>query len=65
MIENSYMEGLPDDQLLDFKISNPHQIFWPRVRTSLIRKEKKIGRNEPCPCGSKVKYKKCCLNNNA
>jgi len=20
----------------------------------------KIGRNEPCPCGSKVKYKKCC-----
>lgn len=21
----------------------------------------KIGRNEPCPCGSGVKYKKCCL----
>jgi hypothetical protein len=20
----------------------------------------KIGPNEPCPCGSKVKYKKCC-----
>lgn len=19
------------------------------------------GRNEPCPCGSKLKYKKCCL----
>ena len=22
--------------------------------------EKKIGRNEPCPCGSGKKYKKCC-----
>lgn len=22
---------------------------------------KKIGRNEPCPCGSGLKYKKCCL----
>jgi preprotein translocase subunit SecA len=22
----------------------------------------KIGRNEPCPCGSGLKYKKCCLN---
>jgi uncharacterized protein YecA (UPF0149 family) len=21
----------------------------------------KIGRNEPCPCGSGRKYKKCCL----
>ncbi len=21
---------------------------------------KKIGRNEPCPCGSEKKYKKCC-----
>ena len=23
---------------------------------------RKIGRNEPCPCGSGKKYKKCCLN---
>ncbi|GGM29899.1 hypothetical protein GCM10009425_45590 [Pseudomonas asuensis] len=22
---------------------------------------KKYGRNEPCPCGSGIKYKKCCL----
>ena len=26
---------------------------------------KKIGRNEPCPCGSGKKYKKCCLNKSA
>ncbi len=22
---------------------------------------KKIGRNQPCPCGSSRKYKRCCL----
>ncbi|MGZ8511446.1 MAG: SEC-C metal-binding domain-containing protein [Chitinophagaceae bacterium] len=22
----------------------------------------KIGRKDPCPCGSGKKYKKCCLN---
>ncbi len=25
-----------------------------------VRKAKKIGRNDPCPCGSGKKYKKCC-----
>lgn len=25
-------------------------------------KKKKIGRNDPCPCGSGKKYKHCCLN---
>lgn len=25
------------------------------------RTQPKIGRNQPCPCGSGKKYKKCCL----
>lgn len=25
-------------------------------------KSKKVGRNDPCPCGSGVKFKRCCLN---
>ncbi|MBL4615475.1 MAG: UPF0149 family protein [Magnetovibrio sp.] len=29
---------------------------------SLDDTELKIGRNDPCPCGSGQKYKKCCLN---
>ncbi len=29
-----------------------------------IKRDIKIGRNEPCPCGSGKKYKKCCLNKN-
>ena len=24
--------------------------------------DKKVGRNDPCPCGSGKKYKKCCIN---
>jgi len=28
--------------------------------TSPARKGKKVGRNEPCPCGSGKKYKRCC-----
>ena len=27
----------------------------------VVREGPKIGRNEPCPCGSGKKYKKCCL----
>ena len=26
----------------------------------VVRKEAKVGRNDPCPCGSGLKYKKCC-----
>jgi preprotein translocase subunit SecA len=28
--------------------------------TTVKRKDKKIGRNDPCPCGSGKKYKHCC-----
>ena len=33
--------------------------FWRRAGQQPVRSEK-IGRNEPCPCGSGRKYKKCC-----
>ena len=26
-----------------------------------VRREAKVGRNDPCPCGSGKKYKRCCL----
>ncbi|NSW87306.1 MAG: preprotein translocase subunit SecA [Syntrophobacteraceae bacterium] len=29
-------------------------------RPQAVRKDRKIGRNDPCPCGSGKKYKKCC-----
>jgi SEC-C motif-containing protein len=27
---------------------------------TVVREEPKVGRNDPCPCGSGKKYKKCC-----
>jgi SEC-C motif-containing protein len=37
---------------------------WYYVHGSMIaptvKNERKIGRNDPCPCGSGKKYKKCC-----
>ncbi len=30
------------------------------ARQPVRRSEKKVGRNQPCPCGSGKKYKKCC-----
>ncbi|MCL2603429.1 MAG: preprotein translocase subunit SecA [Defluviitaleaceae bacterium] len=32
------------------------------VKKSAKRAEGKVGRNDPCPCGSGKKYKQCCVN---
>ena len=31
------------------------------VKKQPVRSEKKAGPNDPCPCGSGKKYKKCCM----
>ncbi len=35
--------------------------FGDSSTASLENKKTKLGRNEPCHCGSGIKYKKCCL----
>ncbi len=37
----------------------------PKVKKPVVNKTAKIGRNDPCPCGSGKKYKKCCGANTA
>lgn len=32
------------------------------VTKTLVREHTKVGRNDPCPCGSGKKYKNCCLD---
>ncbi|MBN1931309.1 MAG: preprotein translocase subunit SecA [Desulfobacterales bacterium] len=46
---------LPKEQDLVFSSGD-----GPVKKTPVKRNEKKIGRNDPCPCGSGKKYKKCC-----
>jgi uncharacterized protein len=35
-------------------------LYEPRIEVHEPVRREKIGRNEPCPCGSGKKYKKCC-----
>jgi uncharacterized protein len=44
--------------LNDWRLSN-YQLPRSDPRTSSVT-TKKVGRNDPCPCGSGKKYKKCC-----
>lgn len=38
------------------------QMLYDWRQSKIVRSEK-IGRNDPCPCGSGKKYKKCCGKN--
>ena len=42
------------------KITSTSSSSDEEVKITTIRKEKKVGPNDPCPCGSGKKYKKCC-----
>ena len=39
------------------------KLYLEQKRSGTIVKGPKIGRNDPCPCGSGKKYKKCCGRN--
>lgn len=54
-----WLYGLPDwDNLLTEE--RRKELYWEQKKSNTVVKEKKIGRNDPCPCGSGKKYKKCC-----
>ena len=35
----------------------------PQKVETIVRGQPKVGRNDPCPCGSGKKFKKCCGRN--
>ena len=39
------------------------ELYREQKQSGTIRKEVKVGRNDPCPCGSGKKYKYCCGRN--
>lgn len=47
-----------DQDVADLSKLNPTFDF----QTDAPLRKSKVGRNDPCPCGSGRKYKKCCLN---
>ena len=46
-----------------FTAEKKRELYKIQKNSGTIRKPKKIGRNDPCPCGSGKKYKKCCGRN--
>jgi len=36
------------------------RVYWQSKR-QVVHTTPKVGRNDPCPCGSGRKHKKCCL----
>ena len=36
------------------------ELYLEQKKSGTVVKGKKVGRNDPCPCGSGKKYKKCC-----
>ena len=57
--EAEYLYTLPqwENVLSEEKIV---EIIKDFKRSKTVHKEKEPGRNDPCPCGSGKKYKKCC-----
>jgi len=57
-------QGTPKSSLVN--IANSSKAEVKKVLSemglpSLTYRKSEIGRNDPCPCGSGKKYKKCCL----
>ncbi len=58
--------GVSPEQLAQMRASqNKKNLVTNNAGSSApapVKKEKEIGRNDPCPCGSGKKYKNCCGN---
>jgi preprotein translocase subunit SecA len=46
-------------QQYNARITSSQTVPAPQIANSMP----KVGRNEPCPCGSGKKFKKCCIKN--
>lgn len=46
------------EQVMD--VEHAHSNMDDSLGGTTVKNTKKVGRNDPCPCGSGLKYKKCC-----
>jgi hypothetical protein len=57
-----------EEEMKDMPLQLPERGLWdhffpeggPQPVAPHVRESPKVGRNDPCPCGSGKKYKKCC-----
>ena len=54
-----WLFNLPQwDQIFD--ADTKKKLYKEQKASTTVRKEQKVYPNDPCPCGSGKKYKKCC-----
>jgi len=63
-ISEGYMYASEKKQQIKGQIVGAGRSVKSKIKAGVevIVGSKKVGRNDPCPCGSGIKYKKCCLN---
>ena len=57
--------GFAQQQLIEPNVLRLFQHFFEQrtpVTQTVVSGLPKVGRNDPCPCGSGIKFKKCCLH---
>ena len=54
------VERIEEKQQRNYRLSRGEE---PEISKTVRRSNPKIGRNDPCPCGSGKKYKNCCGRN--
>ncbi len=57
-----WLYGLPQWDAI-FTPEKKKELYTEQKKSGTVVKAKKIGRNDPCPCGSGKKYKYCCGRN--
>lgn len=66
LVDNPKDQELTEEELTaangDISKTAKFQQIWHQSHTPWVRISNKIGRNDPCPCGSGKKYKNCCIN---
>ena len=58
--EADWLYNLPMwDEIFDAETK--HKLYLEQKKSGTVIVGKKVGRNDPCPCGSGKKYKNCCM----
>ena len=63
MQESETEESVQNQEALSAAVNDRRNMlkYLKMMRPKTLKREHKVGRNDPCPCGSGRKYKNCCL----
>ena len=64
-LKADYLYTLPEWDAIFSEDERNAMAAEQKASKTVVRTEAKIGRNDPCPCGSGRKYKACCISSSA